>query len=955
MNIRGSLFLLFTMLAVSVFSQNNPGYIVEISLKNEAELNKLEDLNVPVLHFTDASLITEIREPELNEVEDINPDFKILDKKQIDDKYYLVSFSNQADINSALEGEHIIYKDEENLIVKNLKNSVSELVSSGIHVIELNGIKRFKNERYVLPSSSFQPNDSTIYQIVSAVNPDSIRYTIQSLQNFQTRFLLASTRDSVAGWIKAQFLRWGYTDVVIDSFDYNGTWQKNVIATLPGIYNPDKINIVGGHHDSYSSGNPMVLAPGADDNASGTSAVLEIARVLMEKNYQPESTIKFITFAAEEYGLYGSEDFALKAFNSGMDIGIMINHDMISHTYSPVNSSTVNINYYSGFEYLRELAKYCTQTYSIINAQNGSPNSSGSDSYSFWQLGFPSVYFEEGDFSPYYHSPADTIGNYNMDYCAEVIKSSCATLLMHMVSPARVKNYKLVDSGSGNSLDLSWSPNSEPDLNGYNIYVGTSSGVYDTVFSTLDTVYVVTGLSEGVTYFVGVSAFDNEGFESIVVERNATPLLLPLPPSEFTALPKWHQVELKWNANNEIDLIGYNIYRSQIEGELGDKQNTDVYADTVYLDNSASNGVYYYYTVKAVDDQLNESENNTTLKSRVVSLDQGVLIVDETADGDGSLMNPTDEQVDNFYNELLLNFQSRQFDLSEEGSINLADLGAFSTVVWHGNDYDLNVFDYKDYLKEYLDYGGNFLYAGYRPGKAFEHVSGNPVTFQQGDFIYDYLKISEAAYKVNVLFIGAGQLETGYNSIYIDSSKTDPADEYHLRHIESITASSNGNNIYSFETLFDTTTVQGSFYGKPVGVEYIGNDYKTVTISFPLYYMKQEQAQGLINNILINKFNEIVSVKTETNSLPEAYSLQQNYPNPFNPATTIKFSIPKEDMVNLVIYDILGGQVKELKNEVMKPGYYEVEFNASAFSSGVYFYRIKAGDFVQTKKMILLK
>ena len=95
----------------------------------------------------------------------------------------------------------------------------------------------------------------------------------------------------------------------------------------------------------------------------------------------------------------------------------------------------------------------------------------------------------------------------------------------------------------------------------------------------------------------------------------------------------------------------------------------------------------------------------------------------------------------------------------------------------------------------------------------------------------------------------------------------------------------------------------------------------------------------------------------ESNSSPilQNFSLWQNYPNSFNPSTTIRFSIPKEVQVNLSVYNILGEKVKELKNELMKPGYFKVEFNASAVVSGVYFYRIKAGDFVQTKKMILLK
>jgi hypothetical protein len=83
--------------------------------------------------------------------------------------------------------------------------------------------------------------------------------------------------------------------------------------------------------------------------------------------------------------------------------------------------------------------------------------------------------------------------------------------------------------------------------------------------------------------------------------------------------------------------------------------------------------------------------------------------------------------------------------------------------------------------------------------------------------------------------------------------------------------------------------------------------------------------------------------------------LSQNFPNPFNPNTIINFSIPKETQVNLAVYNILGEKVRDLKNEVMKSGYYNVEFNASGSASGIYLYRIKAGDYTHTKKMLLLK
>jgi hypothetical protein len=172
------------------------------------------------------------------------------------------------------------------------------------------------------------------------------------------------------------------------------------------------------------------------------------------------------------------------------------------------------------------------------------------------------------------------------------------------------------------------------------------------------------------------------------------------------------------------------------------------------VDSATSNGNYYYYTVKAVDSLLNESLNNTTIRSRVVSLDQGILIVDETADGDGTIMNPTDAEVDDFYDDLLTHFNNQQYDIIEENQISLADLGAFSTVIWHGNDFsDMDApYDYKEELVKYLNFGGNFLYTGYRPSKAFEKLSGKTEHSATSDFIFDYLRIQETKATIFALF-----------------------------------------------------------------------------------------------------------------------------------------------------------------------------------------------------------
>jgi hypothetical protein len=103
------------------------------------------------------------------------------------------------------------------------------------------------------------------------------------------------------------------------------------------------------------------------------------------------------------------------------------------------------------------------------------------------------------------------------------------------------------------------------------------------------------------------------------------------------------------------------------------------------------------------------------------------------------------------------------------------------------------------------------------------------------------------------------------------------------------------------------------------------------------------------------KINDNTTEALENNVIPSSYSLEQNYPNPFNPTTQIKFSIPKESFVKLVIYNMLGEKVEELINGQKAPGTYVIEWNARNYTSGVYIYNLRSGGYSFTKKLMLLK
>ena len=135
---------------------------------------------------------------------------------------------------------------------------------------------------------------------------------------------------------------------------------------------------------------------------------------------------------------------------------------------------------------------------------------------------------------------------------------------------------------------------------------------------------------------------------------------------------------------------------------------------------------------------------------------------------------------------------------------------------------------------------------------------------------------------------------------------------------------------------FGTTT-------EPKAYSYIDTKLETGNYT---YRIKQIDFDGTYT------YSEEVNVAVE---LPLEYSLEQNYPNPFNPSTTIKYSIPEDGYVKLAVYNMLGEEVAAIVNTTQKAGRYEVNFNGSKLSSGVYVYRIEAANFTSSKKLMLMK
>ncbi len=162
----------------------------------------------------------------------------------------------------------------------------------------------------------------------------------------------------------------------------------------------------------------------------------------------------------------------------------------------------------------------------------------------------------------------------------------------------------------------------------------------------------------------------------------------------------------------------------------------------------------------------------------------------------------------------------------------------------------------------------------------------------------------------------------------------------------------NGTSNLLIEICYDNTSYTS--YSPVFATSVAGMTYGYYTDNSAGCTMTSGAVQSLRPNITLF-FNPATGTGGELGSVPKTFSMSQNYPNPFNPVTKINYGVPKQSLVAIKVYDILGREVATLVNDTKQPGYYTVDFDGSNFASGVYFYRITAGTFTDVKRFILLK
>jgi len=173
--------------------------------------------------------------------------------------------------------------------------------------------------------------------------------------------------------------------------------------------------------------------------------------------------------------------------------------------------------------------------------------------------------------------------------------------------------------------------------------------------------------------------------------------------------------------------------------------------------------------------------------------------------------------------------------------------------------------------------------------------------------------------------------------------------DVHLNWSTATELNNSGFEILRFDQNDDHTWQKIGFvpgHGTTTEPQYYSFIDKSVSSGKYQYRLKQIDYDGTF------EYSDIVELEV---GLPTVFSLEQNYPNPFNPTTKIKYQIANAGFVNMRVYDVLGNEVATLVNEEKAAGNYVVEFDGSTLTSGIYFYKLQAGIFIETKKMVLLR
>jgi Tol biopolymer transport system component len=307
---------------------------------------------------------------------------------------------------------------------------------------------------------TFAPFKAAVQDATKAVSTAKITEYATALFGFGSKFITQPGNRKAIDYLVTTLRSWGYDPEVQEFEPRPGIRSANVIATLRGTTDPELIYVASSHFDSVERG------PGADDNSSGTTALLEAARV-MKSRPQPV-TIKFAWFTGEEAGLLGSREFVRRAVAAKDKIVGALNNDMLGFMNDSRMDNTIR---YSN-DGIRDIQHAAAMQFTKLITYDARYYR-GTDAHAYYEV-YGDIVGGIGSYpilgNPHYHQATDALETISQPLVAEVSKTTLATLMLLASSPARLTDVKVQRAGAG--ATVTWSPALESSVQRYIVAYG---------------------------------------------------------------------------------------------------------------------------------------------------------------------------------------------------------------------------------------------------------------------------------------------------------------------------------------------------------------------------------------------------------------------------------------------------------------------------------------------------
>jgi hypothetical protein len=346
---------------------------------------------------------------------------------------------------------------------------------------------------------TFEPIRTAVADAVAGVSTARIYGYEHALFQFDSKYITQPGNAKAIEYIAARLREWGY-EPELQWFDARGNRTANVIARLPGTVDPELIYVVSSHFDSVERG------PGADDDTSGTAALLEAARVLRERP-QP-ATIHFAFFTGEEAGLLGSREYVRRAVENGERIVGALNNDMIGFANDQRLDNTIRYSN-DGIRDIQHAAAFLFTGLITYDAKYYK----STDAHAYYEA-YGDIVGGIGSYpilgNPHYHQPHDVLETINHQLVAEVSKTTIGTLMLLASSPARLQD--VVASRNGSTTMVTWTPAAERAVQRYVVAWGPPSSPLEHRLTVTEARAAIDGLAAGSV--VAVKAVNEHGLQS---------------------------------------------------------------------------------------------------------------------------------------------------------------------------------------------------------------------------------------------------------------------------------------------------------------------------------------------------------------------------------------------------------------------------------------------------------